>query len=640
MNRATPRVFVAIILFIVPVVGFLVSISLFIPGVREMIIGFGEIHIVHRALTHPAWHERMIEWAYAGLVFSLLLAVVVTVFMKDVCKIADCFFNKDLVYSIRRLWTDIPMLYTKSFCAVFFGLNIVFALHTAIFMIGNHDWELLFSRSPLVVGELAIGRYFYNIFSLVLMNGRFLPVLTNLVNFIFFALAAVMLCSYWRLPKSILIYSVTGLLFVLQPYIIARMYGMGGGYYMTLPFFVLAGFFLGDKAVKQDSRTRRLGFVLLAALSFWFALGTYAVVVSTIAVVFIGRFVIEYTSEEKPPRILKMAAAHIWTILAIVLALCFHVVVVAHLGKTGKLSTGSYMTETIGLRDIPSRLIEIVRVSFRYLFEYKVPFFPRSFTLLFTALFAVSLLAAGLKIFRSKIPAKTRFLNIAVFLILFYAALFFSFTSSLITNTDIFFWARVDFFGIAYFHILIVAVLFQSNINFHRNVSLLFCFILIYISAISDFYAMKVWKLGFDAEKMEWNRLIARIETTAGYQDDKDYRLIILGATRAYRPYFYDGKYHQEDLLDWPYMASWGSQPVRLFYAYTAHSRDGLWRQVVHSKEPEEFNEIIDKMTDELEGAEAWPSLQSIFIKDDVIFIALDRTELERVKQGLPPSTD
>jgi hypothetical protein len=163
---------------------------------------------------------------------------------------------------------------------------------------------------------------------------------------------------------------------------------------------------------------------------------------------------------------------------------------------------------------------------------------------------------------------------------------------------------------------------------------------LIYISAISDFYAIKVWKLGFDAEKMEWNRLIARIEVTDGYRDDKDYRLIILGSTRAYRPYFYDGKYNQEDLLDWPYMAPWGSQPVRLLYVYTSHSKDGVWRQVVHNSEPEEFNEIIDKIADELESAEAWPSLKSIIIKDDIMFIALDQAELERVKRGLPPLTD
>jgi hypothetical protein len=213
--------FATIVLFVVPVMAFLVSVLFFIPAVREMVIGFGEIY-VRRALTHPVWHERMIEWAYATLVFSLLLAVLIFAFIKDIFKAIDCFLGGDLVSLIRQSWNHIAPLYKKSFCTVFLGLNIVFALHTATFMIGNHDWGLLFSRSPLV-GELATGRYFYNIFSFVFLNGRFLPVLTNLVNFLFFSFAALMLCSYWKLPKSVLIYSVIGLLFVLQPYTIARM---------------------------------------------------------------------------------------------------------------------------------------------------------------------------------------------------------------------------------------------------------------------------------------------------------------------------------------------------------------------------------------------------------------------------------
>jgi hypothetical protein len=298
-------------------------------------------------------------------------------------------------------------------------------------------------------------------FSVVVMNGRFLPILTNLVNFVFFALAAVMLCSYWRLPKSVLIYSVTGLLFVLQTYTIARMYGMGGGYYMVLPFFVLAGFLLGNKAIEQNSKARWFGLILFATLSFWFVIGTYPVVVSTIAVVFIGKIVIEFISaEDSDKNIIRIMTAHIWTIFSIIMALCFHILVVVHLKKIGELSTVSYMTDTVTFRDIPARIFETIQTSFRYLVEYKAPFFPRSFTLLFTVLFLISVFSVSARMFRSGVPIEKRLICVSLFLVLFYAALFFSFTSSLITKTDVFFWARVDFFGIAYFHILIATVLF------------------------------------------------------------------------------------------------------------------------------------------------------------------------------------
>jgi hypothetical protein len=634
LNKSGHRTLSAIMLFIVPVMGFLASVSLLAPFVREILIRLAETYVVHRSLTHPVWHERIREWAYTGFAFFLILGMVIAAFLEDIRKAIDLFSKRDLVSSIGQSWNKIPSLYKKSFCVVFLGLNIVFALHTAAFMIGNHDWGILVFKSPLV-GELAIGRYFYNVFSFVLMSGRFLPVLTNLINFLFFSFAALMLCTYWKLPKSVLVYSVMGLLLVLQPYTIARMYGMAQGYYMTLPFFVLSGFFLGDKAMGQASKARRLGFVLLSTLSFWFALGTYAVVVSTIAVVSIGRLILEFISKEKAPKISKIALAHAWTILSIVIALCLHVIVVFHLREIGRLSADSYMTETVGLRDIPAKLTETAKASFRYLFEYRAPFFPRSFTLLFTVLFIVSLLAVSLRIFRSETRMKMRLFNIVIFIVLFYAALFFSFTANLITKTNMFFMARTDFFGIAYFHILIVAILFCQPLQFQRNISLLFCFVLIYISAISDFYAMKVWKLGFEAEKMEWNRIIARIETTDNYQDNKDYRLIILGSTRAYRPYFYDGKYNQEDLLDWPYMAPWSSQPVRLLHAYTAHSKDGLWYQLEPGRDPLEYDAGIRRLAGEIKEAEAWPSKKSIFIKDDIIFITFDKAELDRIKVGL-----
>jgi hypothetical protein len=107
----------------------------------------------------------------------------------------------------------------------------------------------------------------------------------------------------------------------------------------------------------------------------------------------------------------------------------------------------------------------------------------------------------------------------------------------------------------------------------------------------------------------------------------------LLGSTRAYRPYFYDGKYHQDDMLDSSYMPPWYTEwKVQVFYAYTVHSRDGIWLQVDLDSQPDEFKEIIAKMPNEIKAAEAWPSMKSIFIKDDVMFVALNQVELDRVK--------
>jgi hypothetical protein len=197
--------------------------------------------------------------------------------------------------------------------------------------------------------------------------------------------------------------------------------------------------------------------------------------------------------------------------------------------------------------------------------------------------------------------------------------------------------SRIDFYGIAYFHILILVILFKQKSIFIKNISLICCLILIHICAVSDFYALKTMKMGFDAEKMQWNRIINRIETAPNYNDNKDYRLVILGTSHAYRPYFYDDyddKYPGEPaLLNFPYMTGWGTGQVLVFHAFTKHSRDGKWTQISYDWSPDLFKEIVTAMPEEIQNAEAWPSMSSIFVKDDILFIALDQAELDKVKQ-------
>jgi len=46
--------------------------SLLIPLIRNLIIRFGEIFVVHRPLTHPVWHERFISYSIGGIVLYII----------------------------------------------------------------------------------------------------------------------------------------------------------------------------------------------------------------------------------------------------------------------------------------------------------------------------------------------------------------------------------------------------------------------------------------------------------------------------------------------------------------------------------------------------------------------------------------
>ena len=85
MKEETMRKWAKIAMVLCAAAGVL-SLVIFIPQVREMIIGLGERY-VGRPLTHEVWHGRFIKW-------ELLFLVIVTVFF-TLCLIADASENKN-----------------------------------------------------------------------------------------------------------------------------------------------------------------------------------------------------------------------------------------------------------------------------------------------------------------------------------------------------------------------------------------------------------------------------------------------------------------------------------------------------------------------------------------------------------------
>ncbi|MDR2407778.1 MAG: glucosyltransferase domain-containing protein [Bacteroidales bacterium] len=609
---------------------FLLSIPLLFFEIQKEIITFGEIFIVRRSLNHPVWHHILTNLSSACLVFSGIVIMVFLAFSKDTRMKVYLYLNKDLISVLKRLWNTIPPVYKRSFFVIFIGLNTVFLLHTTSFMWGNHDTSYLSYKIPLFPWQISTGRYFIGVIPFFLTGGHFLPVIVNIINFTLFSFTALMLCYYWKLPHSALLYSITGLLFVLQPYILPWLYFIfSNPFQMTYGFFVIIGLILGEKASLRNSNLKRVGIIFIASFLFWFALGLYQVLISTIAVVFAGRILIDiiYTDNKGFIGIIKK---HLLTMLSILISLSIYCFVFFLLKRRG-IIIDYYNNQLLPFDHLFFRLKEIVKTAQTYLIIYKQSFFPKYFSFLFTILLLFSLFSIGIRIFLLKVPLRLRFIKFILFFIFIFAVFFLSFLPNIISQQAVYFNSRIDFYGSAYFNILIIVILFKQNNNFIKNIALIICIILIYICAISDFYAMKVWKLSFEAEKMEWNRIITRIETTPEYQDKKDYNVVILGATEAYYKNFYQGEYNNFELLR-PYMAGWDQMSI--FHTYTAHSRNGVWRQISdYQPFSAEFTTIISTMPDEVENAEAWPSLKSIFIKDDIMFIALNQGVLDKVKE-------
>lgn len=72
--RKMSKIFVCLFVF-----AGLCSLSIFIPQIRELIIGFGE-KLIGRSLTHSVWHERFINWEIKWLIADLITILLLLYF--------------------------------------------------------------------------------------------------------------------------------------------------------------------------------------------------------------------------------------------------------------------------------------------------------------------------------------------------------------------------------------------------------------------------------------------------------------------------------------------------------------------------------------------------------------------------------
>jgi hypothetical protein len=547
--------------------------------------------------------------------------------------------DKDWIVCIKQIWLKIPSLYKKSFLIIFVGLNVVFLFNTVTYVFGDHDWGgVLFSREGLFDWRVAMGRYFYSFINFFFLDGyKILPVAQNLLRFTFLSLAAVLLCYYWKLPKSCFLYSLIGLLFVLQPYVL-ELVCLWDNNCSYLYFFVLVGFICCDNVIRQNGWLKRVLLFMCSIISLWVSVGSHASTVSTMAIVILGRISIDFIfSDKNEVGIKDILYSHILSISAVVSACLIHGGVCLYLKKEGILMS-FYVVDLLKFSDIPHRVLDILKCIPDYLLNYSLPFFPTSFTYLFTILFFMALVVSTIKCFEDSVSFRKKLLTVSIVVVMFFLILLACFLSSYITKRNMLFYPRIDFFGMMCFHIFIVVIIFNQRIKFVKNIALVICILLIHISAVQDFYVQKIWKLGFDAEKDQWQRIISRIETMPDYRDTKDYRVLMLGATRPYGEFFYTGVDDPKRLPSFSFdshVGGWGTNSIIPLLVYTCHSKYGIWRQIPPDWAPDEYNKLSKVMSEEIKNAEVFPSSKSIAIKDDIMLVVLNEEKLLQAQKLL-----
>lgn len=93
----------------------LCSLCIFIPQIRELIIGFGE-NLIGRPLTHSVWHERFINWEIKWLITDLIFICLLLYF--SFAKLPDFFNSKVGIFHLKQELSSISKTKSQLFAII------------------------------------------------------------------------------------------------------------------------------------------------------------------------------------------------------------------------------------------------------------------------------------------------------------------------------------------------------------------------------------------------------------------------------------------------------------------------------------------------------------------------------------------
>ena len=573
------------------------------------------------SLTDIAW-ERVI-----GLFMACSLLISCSNILRRLVNGLNKEGKKDIVQIIAENYRNVDVVYRRAFWIIFGALCFAFGFHAIQFMWGNHDWAMLIHSQGWDTG-IDIGRYALNFFKKIFLGGVYLPLIYDIVSFLFLALNAVLLCIYWRLEKQVIYFALCGLILTVQPFTLSMMY-----YVHMLPeVFIgvtsaLIALMLGEKiAFEKSSLVKKVVFPLLSIVLINLSMATYPVLLNTVAVAFVGSLLIRSFEWEGS---WKQFKSHLISFsipaICIALGIGLYKFMITFVFPVKEL----YNTQTLPLEQLPERLFVLFKHSFHQLYEYNFPFISQGVLwifLCFTILIVLYICLTGN--FKQKI----------VRLLLLGGAFFATQAAMMIANKHIIA-ARVELFGLVVFETLVTVIVFTKLKKLH-NLSVLAATGVIWISIVNDLDCLRVWKLGFDAEKMLWNRVLARMERQTDFNIRRKYAVVQIGWI-SLRPRFYEQSYplegfhdNAESLLSYTFDCHWSAFSAHAFYYQTDFR--GTHLRFNRPNDPK-YKAQLKRLWEAgvLDKAQAWPHENGLIVWEDVILFVTDAKLLEEYKKQL-----
>ncbi len=563
-------------------------------------------------------------------VIGLFIACLLLIYCFDTLRrLVSGFNKKDIVQMIADNYGNIDVVHRRSFWIIFGVLCFAFGFHAMQFIWGSHDWDFTggFYSLPWS-GRAWQGRYALHLFKKMFLGGVYLPLIYDIVSFLFLALNAVLLCIYWRLEKRVIYFVLCGLILTAQPFTLSMMFyvHMLPEVFMGVTLAVTALMLAEKIAFEKSSRMRRVVLSLLSIVLINLSLAMYPVLLNTIAVVFFGRLLVQSFGwdgswKQGKTQFSSFAVSAVNIVLGMVLyktMLHFFFPL-----------ANEYNTQLLPFERLPERLWVLFKQSLHQLYEYGFPFISQGALwvfLGFTVLVGLFILFTG--------NSKQKILRIS----LLGGSLYATQTAMIIANHHIID-ERIELFGLVPFETLMAVIVF-TNLKKLRNCAIITAVGVIWVSVINDLDCLRVWKLGFDAEKMIWNRILARVEVQRGFDVTRKYKVVQIGQGTPMRE-----RYIKEKSRVLPFdmlRSSWNLHPL---FAENFYYQSDFGRTNFHFKHPSDFDRSDDPRYKAqlrqlweagiLDKARAWPHENGLIVWEDIILFVTDAKLLEAYKKQL-----
>lgn len=505
--------------------------------------------------------------------------------------------------------------YKICFWVNFLVLNIVYLYLTMNFLHGNHDWKYL--HDDLLVNHTWAGRYSVTLINYLTLQ-KYLPVVNTCLAFVFLALTPIFLVKYWKLPVTKFNIFAVSVPLLLHPALLNVLYFLFLSYaYLAVPLLLVIGLILSEK--------KNYTLSILSVCILLFAYGIYNVCINTLAVIFLGKILIEYANGGYN-NFIHLVKKYSRTVCVILISGAIYLLIFLYLKYLG-IIVDNYNTGLLPINQIFPRIETVFCDSFKHFFA-TYPFIDLTYLTWLSFLFIPMLILIAVETIKKRSMAYLLGISFIFILLIFSSKIVYCLSDQYVLFVDYIYW-----FSLPFIYAVVISYILNSRSHLSNNLLFILLIPICYLSILRDFEHQKYWHNGLEGEKILINRVIDQIETQNEFSYDKKYKLVFIGYYNSFNSSLSPKTNYSNHIMGVQFFPSWGITSMGYFMPRTKFKGSSM---LTLDKSIADIQTALTGVPKEkLMKLKPWPHKDSVVVYGDTIIVCWQEKELEYVRNAL-----